>query len=145
MFEKTFPTTGIPAADKWVSDARGYCQTVANRCRVCVVHRCRECYSLQARLLVSRHEALCIGSTWEDELAKEQREVIEQIRRNGVPVRGDAVRVPGLSGPHKTKFLAALCAEGRLKVERRITGKSGHYSLYYSVPTNNTTQKENNG
>ena len=142
MFDKTFPRTGNPAADKWVSDARGYCQTIANRCRVCLAHRCRECYSLQARMLVQRHEALCRGMTWEDELEKDKQAVVAQIRKNG-RMRGDSVNVPGLRGPAKTKFLAALCAEGRLQLERKITGESGHYSLYYSIPPTNTQQQKN--
>jgi hypothetical protein len=144
-----FPTTGIDAADAWVRDARGYIGIVANRCKVCVNRsRCRDCFSLQARLLTERHDAICRGDTFEDELDRMKKAVLAQFCDTGkTTIRGDELEVPGLRSAHKARFLSAMCAEGLLVLERRTSGASNHRSIYYSIPqhNNNETKQRNNG
>lgn len=130
-----FPTTGNNAADAWIRDARGYIGIVANRCRNCLQRsRCRDCYSLEANKLVSRHDSIRFGKTFEMEVEEQQRLVVAQVRAAGSAVRGDVLKVGDLKGAHKTRFLMSMCAEGLLVKEVRITGASGHHSLYYSLP-----------
>lgn len=143
-----FPTTGNVKADEWIRDARNYIHIVAGRCCTCLQKskwRCRECLSLEANLLISRHDAIRYGSTFESELDRTRRAVLDQFLRRHT-IRGDMLEVPGLRNLHKTKFLGAMASDGLLVIERRVTGKSGHYSLYYSLPNNKrkTTQKKPN-
>ncbi len=141
-----FPTTGHEAADAWIRDARGYIGIVANRCKNCHSRgHCRECLSLEANLLVSRHDAIRYGGSFESELDKMRRSVLGQFKSK-TTIRGDMLEVPGLRNLHKTKFLAAMASDGLLLIERRVTGSSGHYSLYYSLPhTSRNNAKKPNG
>jgi hypothetical protein len=142
-----FPTTGHEAADAWIRDARGYIGIVATRCKNCHSRgHCRECLSLEARLLVQRHDDIRFGGSFESELDKMRKSVLSQFKGK-TTIRGDMLEVPGLRNLHKTKFLASMASDGLLLIERKITGSSGHYSLYYSIPTTKTynTQHSNNG
>ena len=141
-----FPPTGIDAADAWIRDARGYVGIVANRCKVCVNRsRCRDCFSLQARLLTERHDAICRGGTFEDELDRMKKAVLAQFYNTGkTTIRGDELEVPGLRSMRKARFLSAMCAEGLLVLERRTTGASSHRSIYYSIPQQQQTNKQRN-
>lgn len=143
---KKFPPTGIDAADAWIRDAKGYIGIVANRCKVCVNRgRCRDCFSLQARLLTERHDAICRGGTFEDELDRMKKAVLAQFYDTGkTTIRGDELEVPGLRSAHKARFLSAMCAEGLLVLERRTSGASNHRSIYYSIPQPTTTKTQRN-
>lgn len=135
-----FPTTGHEAADAWVRDARGYIGIVASLCKTCLQKwKCRDCYALEANRLVARHDSIRFGKTFEMEVEEQQRLVITQIRAAGSAVRGDVLKVGDLKGAHKTRFLMSMCAEGLIVKETRITGASGHHSLYYSLPKKNAT------
>lgn len=145
-----FPTTGHEAADAWIRDARGYVGIVANRCKNCHSKgHCRECLSLQARLLVKRHDDIrfttgrsAMNMVELSDDSWEEREVIDQLKEKRRR-RGDDIQITGMSGRVKADFLRDMERRGLIRSELVVTGRSSHVSRYYYINTTKNQKKPN--